>query len=181
MNYITVSFICIFVLVIGIIGMAENELFSTNKKRRFIILASIIIFEIIIDTISLSIDGKATEYINVYKILKVTEFSIVPVIPMLFVKLVTYKSFWLKIRKLFIVLISINVILQIATFFWPIMFKIDADAIYYRTPWTLIYVIILIICFAVLFVVAARKTFTQNTSKYRCTLFLIDVFYYLEC
>ncbi|MBR3249642.1 MAG: GGDEF domain-containing protein [Clostridia bacterium] len=176
MSYIAVSFICVFSLVIGIIGMAENELFSTRRKRRFIILASIIIFEIIIDAISLGMDGKATEYVALYKILKITEFIVSPVIPIMLVKQVTYKAFWDKIKKLFIVMFSINAILQAMTFFWPIMFKIEENAIYYRTPWTFIYISILIVFFAALFEVAARKTFTQNTSKYGCTLFLINVF-----
>lgn len=176
MNYIAVSFICVFSLIIGIIGIAENELFSIRRKRRFIILASIIIFEIIIDAISLGMDGKATEYVALYKVLKIIEFVVSPIIPIMLVKQVTYKAFWDKIKKLFIVMFSINAILQTMTFFWPIMFKIEENAIYYRTPWTFIYIAILIVFFAALFEVAARKTFTQNTSKYGCTLFLIIVF-----
>lgn len=177
MNYITVSFICIFALAIGIIGMAENELFSNKRKRLFMILASIIIFEIIIDTISLEMDGKATGgFINLYKIMKIIEFIIMPVIPAILVRQVTYKAFWHKIKRFFIGLICLNAVLQLASFVWPIMFKIDESAIYYRTSWTFIYIVIAILCFAMLFIVSARNTFTQNTSKYGCTLFLINAF-----
>ena len=101
MNFITVSAICIFALIIGIIGMAENELFSNKRKWLFITLASIIIFEIIIDTITLEMDGKATGFINLYKIMKIIEFIIMPVIPAILVRQVTYRAFWHKIKKFF--------------------------------------------------------------------------------
>ena len=176
MNYITVSFICIFALCIGIIGMAENELFSKKRKRLFMILASIIIFEIIIDTITLEMDGKAVGFINLYKVMKIIEFIMMPVIPAILVRQVTYKAFWHKIKKFFIGLICLNAVLQLASFVWPIMFRIDESAIYYRTSWTFIYIVIAILCFAMLFIVSARNTFTQNTSKYGCTLLLINTF-----
>lgn len=178
MNYLTVSAICIFALVIGIIGMDENELFSNKRKRLFMILASIIIFEIIIDTITLEMDGKATAtgFINLYKIMKIIEFIIMPVIPAILVRQVTYRAFWHKLKKFFIALTCLNAVLQLATFIWPIMFRIDESAVYNRTQWSLIYILIMILCFAMLFIVSARNTFTQNTSKYGCTLFLINAF-----
>jgi len=176
MNFITVSAICIFALFVGIIGMAENELFSNKRKWLFITLASIIIFEIIIDTITLEIDGKATGFINLYKIMKIIEFIIMPVIPAILVRQVTYRAFWHKIKKFFIALTCLNAVLQVATFIWPIMFRIDESAVYNRTQWSLIYILIIIVCFAMLFIVSARNTFTQNTSKYGCTLILINAF-----
>lgn len=176
MSYITVSIICVFALVIEIIGMIENELFSKRRKRRFIVLSSIIIFEIIIDAVSLEMDGHALEFTPLYRLLKIVEFIIVPIIPMLLVSQVAHKTFWYKIKKCFLGLIFTNGVLQLATFFWPIMFRIDENAIYYRTPLTIIYIFILIICFAALLMVSAKNTFTQNTSKYGCTLFSINAF-----
>lgn len=175
MNYIIVSVACVLGLTIEILSLLENELFSSRRKKQFIILATIIIFEIIIDTFSMQMDGKKWTPITVFKILKIVEFIITPIIPTFLAKIVTFKGFWQNIRKKFYALISINGILQVLTFFMPIMFRIDENAVYSRTPFTFVYMFILIMCFALL-MISARNTFTQNTSRYGCTLFTINMF-----
>ena len=133
-----------------------------------------IIFEITISTLSLNMDGnKQTE--DIYKFLKIIEFMTVPCIPTILASLVARKHFWNKVRKYFIILIVINILCQLITFFIPFMFVIDESATYTRTVFSIIYISIVIICFMLL-MLCSYKTFIQNTIGISLTLIAINVF-----
>ena len=174
MNYITISVLCIASLMIGILSIFDNDLFSHRRRYQFIILAVVIIFEIGLDTISIGIDGKLVNNSIIYKTLKILEFTLVPFIPMFLSKLVSHRSYWKGIRKYYVSLIIINATAQVLTFFFPFMFAIEADGKYYRTKFSILYVIVLILCF-ILLLISATRSFTQNSSRVSYTLFSIDI------
>ena len=175
MNYNIVAIICITALIIGIFIVYENELFSKQYKRSLIILSCIIILEIILDTVSFSFDGVLSKYIYIYKINKILEFTIMPFIPTLLSYLISNKNFWNKIRYFFTIIICINFIFQVLTYFFPIMFFIDEKAVYHRTQYSYIYIFVLVICYLLLNI-SANNTFVQNTTKINGTLYAINVF-----
>ena len=175
MNYNIVAIICITALIIGIFVVYENELFSKMYKRNLIILSCIIILEIILDTISFSIDGKISNYLYVYRIIKVLEFIIMPFIPTFLSYLISNKNFWNKISHFFAIMICANFVVQVLTCFFPLMFYIDKNAVYHRTQYSYIYIWVLIICY-ILLNISANNTFIQNTTKINGTLYVINVF-----
>ena len=117
MNNFIVSAACIIALAIGMINLLENEMIPKKKKEQFDLLGLLIIFEIIIDAVIIhsneQILGSRTEF----RVLRIVENCISPVVVMLFSKVMARKSFWKKIRSLFIVLIGINAVCQVCTFF----------------------------------------------------------------
>ena len=177
MNYLIVSFVCIIALFIGILSLYENELFSYSQRKRFIILSIIIIVEIIIDTIAITVDSHP-EIVTIYKILKIVEFTLTPLIPTFLASLIANQSFWIKIRKILYSIIGVNAVAQSITYFLPFMFYIDEGAIYYRTIFTYFYIGILIICFIFL-MLSVNNSFIKNVNNLNGTAYSINVFFFL--
>jgi diguanylate cyclase (GGDEF)-like protein len=168
MNYITVSVICIIALIIGIFNLTENELFSKRKKEKFIGLALIIILEIVLDTVSFEIDGKVN-YLEIYKSIKILEFIIAPMMPMLLASIVSRKTFWKKIKYSFFILLTVNIITQLVTIYEPFIFTISEEAVYTRTLYTKIYICILLISL-ILLIVSAYNSYMTLATKVNITL-----------
>lgn len=175
MNYILVFIICTLALIVGILNLVVNELLSRAQKKYFISIAVIIIFEIIIDTISFYIDGKVPNYIIIYRGLKIIEFIVAPCIPAMFAKLIASKSFWSKVRIYFCIVIICNTIAQMITFFRPLMFEIGNNAVYSRTKFGYTYLVFITIS-VFLLVVSGKKTFIQRTEKTSITLLSVFIF-----
>lgn len=172
MSYYVVAVLCVFSMVIGILGFKENEMISIRRKRCFVILAWIVIAEIVLDTIALTVDGNPVIPVVLYRILKAIEFSLAPVIPAMFSMIITRKSFWIRIRTLFAVLVGINAILQFVSLFLPIMFEITNDLHYVRTVMTYAYLIdIFFGC--IILVISSRHMALQNTENMSATLILL--------
>lgn len=169
MNNGVVAVTCIIALFISMINLLENDMIPKKKKEQLDLLALLIVLEIVIDIV-LILSGKGLYGgVVTYKILKIAEFTISPILTMIFAKIIARDSFWMKIRKVFVGLICINVICQIITFFKPIMFEVDEKLNYSRTPFTYVYLIILIAC-VILLIVSANNTIIQNYTKVSYTM-----------
>lgn len=177
MDHIIVTTVCALALLIGILSLAENELFSHKKKNRFIAIAVIILFEIIIDSIALALDGKAIN-IELYRGLKVIEFIVAPLIPTVLARLVAHKAYWKKIQKYFYIIIVLNTSAQIVTLFIPLMFNVDENGMYTRTLFTYFYVASLVICFIML-IISSKKTYIQNNAATEFTLISINILLFI--
>lgn len=180
MNYIIAAGICIIALLIAIFSMRDNELISRKQKDQFISLSALIIYEIIVDTISLYLNGTSEEYNHIFKIIKMSEFIVAPFIPALLSHLICRKKYWLRIKKYFYIIIGVNTTLQLITLYYPLMFRIEENAVYYRTSMTSFYVLLLFVCL-ILLCLSATKTFIQNFNRFNnsaliTTLFIIAGF-----
>lgn len=175
MDYIVVALMCVIAMFLGIVMLSENETLSKGKRRKLAMLALLIICEIMIDTFLFSVNDDFFVSPTICKILKITEFTLSPIILAIFSSIITRKNSWEKIRKLFILLISLNSIGQIITFFVPFMFVIDENSVYYRTQYTFIYIVILIIGF-VLLGVSDLNSIIQNNGKISYTIIFTTFF-----
>lgn len=171
MNYFIVAIICIIALISGLLSLVENELFSRHRRNKFVLLAIVIIIEIVIDTITITYDGKMIEGIYLYKSLKIIEFGTTPCIMAILSSLVTTKSFWKKIKIYFIVCISANAILQMLNFFIPVTFIIDEQSKYHRVDFGYLYLIILVACF-ILLLISINNSFIKKTTSFSGTIYL---------
>ena len=160
MDALIVAIICVFALIAGVIAIYENDLFSTSKKILFFTLAGLIIVEICGDTFLLMIVSKNLFSNDIYKLLKIIELIPVPVIPALFSVIIAHREFWKRIWKVFLVLIIVNTLFQIISFFIPIMF-IYNNSTFTITPFTFFYIFIIIIS-TILFLICSANTFVQS-------------------
>ena len=151
-------------LLLSIFIVKENELLGKTQKIHFIALSIFIIFDIIIDTIALNINGKSEEYNTLFRVLKCLEFSIAPIIPAILGHFIARRSFWQKIHVVFYSIIGINFLLELASLFYPIMFRIDDNSIYYRTFGTYVYVLVVFTSIGFL-LACSIKTYIQNSYR----------------
>lgn len=163
MNYVITAIMCLVALVVGFISLLENELIAPERKKWFLILAPIIVIEVVLDTIGFVIDGEKTMCINFYRVIKMTEFIIAPVIPALFAIIIARQVFWEKIKIIYYLLVIFNFFLQILNLILPFLFVINTDAEYKRTAFSSIYLIDLGIC-VVLLIISSINAFIQNTT-----------------
>ena len=173
MNYIIISFICVISLIIAIFNIHESELLMANRKKPLIELASIIILNIVIDAFTIFINGKG--HSNILTLLKILEFCITPLVPIMFSYIIANSLFWKKIYKCFIVLVVINCFLQVSTLFHSVPSYINEGGYYNRTIFGIAYVAIVGICF-IMFIICAENSFAQNTTNINGTLYSIGIF-----
>lgn len=176
MNNFIVSAACIIALAIGMINLLENEMIPKKKKEQFDLLGLLIIFEIIIDAVIIHSNEQFLGSRTEFRVLRIVENCISPVVVMLFSKVMARKSFWKKIRSLFIVLIGINAVCQVCTFFLPTIFNIDEDFKSNQTPYTCTYIVILIIS-VILLLISANNTIIQNYTRVSYTLISAALFF----
>lgn len=161
MNYIVASVVCVCVLLMATFLIRENELLSKTQKTQFVVLALLIVFEIVVDTIALYLYESSEANNMLLKLLKMSEFIVAPIIPAFLAHLISRRVFWSRVKKYFYMVITLNAILQLATIFYPIMFQVSGNAVYSRTHFTYLYLIFLILCFSLL-MACSVKTFIQN-------------------
>lgn len=175
MNYLIVAIVCIIALAIGTFALFENEIFSKNRKRKFIILSIVLIFEVAIDTIAFEIDGRVAGQYEIYKLLKIIEFIVSPVIPAIYSNIISNGDFWKKIRYVYLGILIINAGMQISNLFIPLMFNINENGVYTRTTFSALYLILLGISFLLL-LISANNTYIQKTTSINATLYSILFF-----
>lgn len=175
MNYITVAVTCVIALMLGIVMLLENEMLVVSIKKKFGLLAILIIVEIIVDAILIATNGKGIISVNLSKIMKIVEFSVSPVVVGIFANIIARENIWKKIRKYFIILFSLNLLGQTITFFVPFMFSFDKNSLYSRTSYTYIYLVILMLCILLL-VISTSNSIIQDTKKISCTIVLSAIY-----
>ena len=168
MFYWDISVLIIISLIIAIRLIAISELISSRRKKQFIKLAVIIIIEVFIDTITFNI---VKDKRFVYKILKVVEYSLTPLIPYILSEIVSRRSYWKKLKKGFLLYMLLNVLLQIVAVFIPVM-STEING-YKISPSIGVYILILAITF-ILLLNADNHTFMQNDHK-NFTLIAIEL------
>ena len=177
MDYTTVSFLCIISLMIGIFSIGENELFSLKQKQTIRLLGFVIIIEIILDSIAMSMVTDNSIFIWIFKVVKITEFILAPVIPVLLSYIITSKQVWVKMRVYYSIIFIINLFINVSTLVYPIIFYIDdKTGIYNRGRYSYLYVIMLFVSF-ILFIYSAYHTFIQNTTRINITIIAIGLFF----
>lgn len=158
-NYYIISGISILLLCANFIHLTELDLISKTAAKRLMALIGFVIFEIVIDTLSKSLEGNITIEPTILYILNAIKFATNPMLAFLMFNLFNNtKSFhsdnnaikWFKI--LLQLIIIVNAVLQVISLHGKFMFVIDENNIYQRTNFTFIYVgflvssIILMLC-----------------------------------
>lgn len=173
MNYFIVAIMCILGLIIGSINITKNTLINLERKALFVILASLTIACIILDTIAFQLDGQI-KLIPAYKGTKILEFILTPCIIILFAKIIAKKDFWEKIYRLYFALVVVNAIAQLGNLLLPVTFYITKEAKYTRTIFGYFYFINVTICIGLL-IYSAQNAFVQGFIVHNYTVFAVAI------
>ena len=176
MSYFLTSTICIIALMVIYSLVYDNEIIDLNTKKSIYVLTGIVILEILINSISFKLIGLSDELVNFQRCLKFLEYSILPIIPFILARITTKSKMQLKQALCFIIVISINCIIQSFSIFDSNLSVINNNGLQRSTLLALSNIVSTTINLAI-FLYIASKVFAQrnlyNNSMLFMTVFLL--------
>ena len=178
-NYCVIAGVSILLLLGCLLHLIENDTFSTKTIGQFQRLIYVLVIEIVIDCVFMILEGHEIPNAILY-IMKSIELVLNPISAFLvfdifYDKKVSRRDKGMnRIRKMMIVVININVLLQLFAIVGHSVFIIDKNNLYRRGPLMPVYVLLLlfmIIALAVGIIVYSTKT--QSIMK--ATLFSFTI------
>ncbi|MDD8049326.1 MAG: GGDEF domain-containing protein [Thomasclavelia sp.] len=134
-HYSAIVFISSIMMLMMILCVQVNVFLQTNQKRRFQLLFLIIIIANMSEWGAAFLNGTNLSLIGLHFILKLTEFILTPIVPILCIR-----AFDVTKHKIFSAPIIFNLILQSISLFSGVVFSIDKFNVYHRGPLYLLYV-----------------------------------------
>lgn len=180
-NYYIISGLSIFVVILCIANLHENDIFSRETIKKFMLLSYFVIFEIVLDTIFEYMTKETNTSRFVLHLLKMLELSTTPILPFLVLnvfyndKSKSSKKRLGRIRILLLSLVLINIVLQIlSSIYGDFIFFIDNNNVYHRGKYLILYVLVLFFSLTALFCgIIAFSKHTQNLMKHSLFCFFI--------
>ena len=178
-NYCIIAGLSILFLVGCLVHLSENDIFSVSTIRKFKRIVYVLMFEVVIDCIFVLI-AKYDIPIIALSLMKSLELTIIPIL-CFFVFEVFYDKrmsrqdrIMKRIRKMMILVIAVNCILQMVNIFKKNVFYLDNNKIYHRGPLVFLYIgILFIVILALIFGIFTFSNKTQSIMK--ATLFSFAV------
>lgn len=160
--YFAIVFITIALMIASIIHLSENETLSRRINNRLILIATLIAIGATGEFLGLFFNGVSTYPKYVHGLIKAIEFSIAPIIPICYIKIVENRNFG-KVKKILAgILIAFNAIFELVSIFVPFVFYIDENHVYRHGTFYPIYVMSYF-SGLIIFVIVLIK----NTKKYQ--------------
>ncbi|MBR3255435.1 MAG: GGDEF domain-containing protein [Clostridia bacterium] len=173
--YSAIVFITLTMLGTIIVHLFDNETLSRRVKKEFMIIAILIGIGCICEFLGIYLNGTNSELIIIHGIIKAIEFSIAPIIPVLYARIVGIKKIRKKRRLIIFILIVLNIICELISIIKPFVFYIDEDNVYNHAFFYDFY-IIMYFAGIVLFVFELLKYTQKYQSRNIATLSAILVF-----
>lgn len=174
-NYCVIAGVSILLLLGCLLHLIENDIFSMKTIRRFQRLIYVLIIEIVIDCVFAVLEGHDIPNVVLY-IMKSIELTINPiaaffVFDIFYDKKISKRDKTMnRIRKMMILAINVNVLLQMMVVLKQQVFIIDKYSMYQRGPLMPIYVTILLFVIMILAIgIIIYSNKTQSIMK--ATLF----------
>ena len=173
--YSAIVFIILTMLGTIIVHLYDNETLSRRVKKEFTLIASLICICSVCEFMGIYLNESGRQLILVHGIVKAIEFSISPIIPILYAKIVGIKSVRIKRNMIIVSLIIINAICEFVSIFKPLVFYIDENNIYRRAAFYHFYTTMYFA--GIIFFIFELLKYTQKyQSRNIATLIAIMVF-----
>lgn len=142
--YDATTVITLITLFITIADAFTNRIISSNKKIKVIILCLLIALVSVCEWAGVRCDGAAPELIQLHYAAKYIKFSVTP-----FVGLAAANAYGKTKGQIFVVaLLSVNAFIQFVSLWTGWIFYVDANNVYHRCAFYLVYVAFFIISIA---------------------------------
>lgn len=162
-------------MIVMLVHFFENETLSRKCKNEFRLIALLIIIGVSCECLSISINNSPQSLRYVHGFIKAIEFSIAPIIPISYVKIVKTKENS-RITNIFIVFaIFINVICEFISVFTPFVFFINENNVYQHGKFYWIY-ILMYVTGTTYFVISLLSYTKKYQSRNIATLLAILTF-----
>lgn len=173
--YSAIVFITLSALGVIMIHLKDNETLSTRVRKEIFIIASLIFTGCVCEFLGLYLNETSPKFIIIHGVIKAIEFTIAPIIPVLYTKIVGLKSVKKKKQIIILVLLIINGIFEVISIFTPFIFYIDENNIYKHAFFYNFYTV-LYSGGIILFIFELTKYTRKYQSKNSATLISILVF-----
>lgn len=173
--YSAVVFITLTMLGTIIVHLFDNETLSRRVKKEFTQIAILICVCSICEFFGLYLNRTSNQFVIVHGIVKAMEFSIAPIIPILYARIVGIKNIRKNRRLIIFSLIILNIICEIISIFKPFIFYINEENVCMHGFFYNFY-IVMYLAGIVFFIIELIKYTQKYQSKNIATLVAIIFF-----
>lgn len=174
-NYFVMVFITIASMTTMLVHFFENETLSRKCKNEFCTIAMLIIIGVSCESIGICLNDTSENLRYVHGFIKAVEFSIAPIIPISYVKIVKIKEKSQTIARILISIILFNTACELISIFTPFIFFINENNVYTHGRFYWIYVL-MYVSGAIYFVIALFSYTKKYQSRNIATLIAILTF-----
>ena len=128
--YSTIVFITLAILVATVIHLFDNETLSQRVKKEFLSIACLIGIGCACEYLGIFFNGAPYISTTIHGIIKAVEFSIAPIIPVLYANIVGLKTKKTKKKIILFSILIVNSICELISVYIPFIFYIDKDNVY---------------------------------------------------
>ena len=173
--YSAIVFITLTMLGTTVVHLFDNETLSRRVKKEFAIIAILIGTCSLCEFFGIYLNKTDSKYALLHGIFKAIEFSIAPIIPILYAKIVGIKKIRKNRRMIIFSLIIINIIFELISVFKPFIFYINEENVYTHGFFYAFYIVMYFLGI-VLFIFELLKYTQKYQSRNIITLTAILVF-----
>lgn len=173
--YYAMVFITVTMMVTCIIHLFENETLSRRIKNQLILISFLIILGAIGEFFGIILNYSPLGSRYIHGIIKSIEFTVAPIIPICYVKIVEDRNLGKKAKIATNILIYINAICEFISIFTPFIFEIDENNVYNHGTYYSIYMISYFTGI-IIFIVALLRYTKRYQSRNIATLISMLVF-----
>lgn len=134
---VAITIISVAIIVYHLLN--ENDNFSRRIKKTLGKIGFLIIICTLMEAIGRMLDGMEA-FIILHRLVKATEFSLAPIIPLEFSRVIEPNLKNKRKGKVLIVILALNSFFELASLLVPLVFYIDENFIYTRGTYYIIYV-----------------------------------------
>lgn len=138
--YFAIVFITVAMMAVSIIHLFENETLSRRINNQLILIASLIAIGVICEFLGIFLNSVPSCSKYIHGLIKAIEYSIAPVIPICYVKIVD-RSLENKVKVTTNILIIFNAVCELISVFTPFVFYIDENNVHKHGTFYPIYII----------------------------------------
>ena len=139
--YYAMVYITVATMVTSIVHLVENQTLSRRVRGKLTLIAALIITGVVCEFTGTCLDGKKICLNYIQGFVKAIEFSVAPIIPVIYMKIIGYKHLSKKVKYATRALLSFNIICQVVSVFIPFIFYIDENGKYNHGQFYIIYII----------------------------------------
>ncbi len=155
--YTLLVYMGIFALLIMQLFVYKSNTLTRSRKLTFHSMYAVIAIAAFFEWSGHMLENQGSYFSELLLLSKVTEHSLAPIIPFLFILIVTRKP-----GRFIYVMLAVNILLQVISAFTGFMFNVDAAGRYHHTSFYWIYLLICILSIAYMLFMVLR-----NIKKYQ--------------
>lgn len=173
--YYAMAFITVATMVTSIVHLFENQTLSRRVRNKLTFISALVITGVMCEFVCTCLNGNNICSNYIQGSIKAIEFSVAPIIPIEYMKIIGYRDLSLKVKLATNALLMFNIICEIISIFNPFIFYIDENNKYNHGKYYEIYIIMYFTGIA-MFILEMLKYTKKYQSRNIATLLSILIF-----